>query len=218
MDKLHQFYCSRPWRDLSYSLKIKANGKCNRCNQTLLDFSKLIGHHKIELTEYNVTDVHIALNPDNIEVVCHQCHNAEHRRFGNKQNVYIIYGSPLSGKSTVAKELMKYGDILLDLDNIWQAVTGQECYVKPTNVRFNIFKLRDELLNQIKMRYGNWYDAYIIGGYPDKYERQKLVKEIGAELIYIDSTREECITRVKDSGRDSTWIDYINDWWDKYEK
>lgn len=218
MDKLHQFYCSKPWRDLSYTLKIKANGKCNRCNQSLLDFSKLIGHHKIELTEQNVDDPNVSLNYDNIEVICNLCHNKEHRRFGNKQNVYIIYGSPLSGKSTVANELMKYGDILLDLDNIWQAVTDQERYVKPTNVRFNIFKLRDELLNQIKMRYGNWYDAYIIGGYPDKYEREKLVKELGAELIYIESTRTECISRVKDSGRDIAWVDYINDWWDKYER
>ena len=87
MDRLHQFYCSKRWRDLTYSLKIKANGKCNRCNETLLDFSKLIGHHRIELNEDNVYDPKVSLNPDRIEIICHDCHNKEHRRFGNKQNV-----------------------------------------------------------------------------------------------------------------------------------
>ena len=129
MDKLHQFYTSKTWRDLSYSLKIKANGKCNRCGETLLDFGKLIGHHKKELTEDNVDNPEIALNPELIEIICHLCHNKEHRRFGNKQNVYIVYGSPLSGKNTLVRELMQYGDIVLDMDALWQALTLQEAYI-----------------------------------------------------------------------------------------
>ena len=216
MDKLHQFYTSKAWRDLSYSLKIKANGKCNRCGETLLDFSKLIGHHKKELTEDNVDNPEIALNPIHIEIICHDCHNKEHRRFGNKHNVYIIYGSPLSGKNTLARELMQYGDIVLDMDALWQAITFQEAYVKPKNVRFNIFAVRDNILDQIKTRYGQWYDAYIIGGYPEKYERERLAKELGAELIYCESTKEECISRAIESGRPKEWIDYINEWWEKH--
>jgi 5-methylcytosine-specific restriction endonuclease McrA len=84
MDKMHKFYCSKSWRDLSYSLKVKVNGKCIRCGETLLDFSKLIGHHKIELNEDNVDNPSISLNPELIEIICHDCHNKEHRRFGNK--------------------------------------------------------------------------------------------------------------------------------------
>jgi len=216
MDKIHQFYCSKPWRNLSYSLKIKAKGKCSRCNEIYLDFSKLIGHHKIELTEDNVNDPNVSLSSELIEIICHDCHNKEHRRFGNKQNVYIVYGSPLSGKTTLVKELMQYGDIVLDMDALWQAVTFQQEYIKPNNVRFNIFKLRDSLLDQIKTRYGNWYDAYIIGGYPDKYERERLRETLGAELIYCESTKEECINRLEKSDKPKQWLEYINDWWDKY--
>lgn len=218
MDKLHQFYCSKAWRDLSYSLKIAAGGKCNRCGETLLDFSKLIGHHKKELTEDNVDNPEIALNPELIEIICHDCHNKEHRRFGNKQNVYIVYGSPLSGKNTLVKELMQYGDIVLDMDALWQALTLQEAYIKPKNVRFNVFAVRDNILDQIKTRYGQWYDCYIIGGYPEKYERERLAKELGAELIYCESTKEECIDRLERSNRPKEeWRKYILDWWEKYE-
>lgn len=217
MDKLHKFYCSKPWRDLSYRLKIQANGGCFRCKETLLDFSKLIGHHTVELNEDNVDDPNISLNPDKIEIICHNCHNKEHRRFGNKQNVYIVYGSPLSGKTTLVKEIMQYGDIVLDIDALWQAVSFQDEYVKPKNVRFNIFKLRDELLDQVKTRYGNWYDAYIIMSLADKYERERVAKELGAELIYCESTRAECIERAIEDDRPSEWIKYINEWWEKYE-
>lgn len=215
---LHLFYSLKPWRELSYNLKIQRGGKCERCGYRPEKFSSLIGHHKEELTEDNVTDPNIALNPDLIEIICQTCHNKEHVRFHNKHNVYIVYGCPLSGKTTLVQELMRYGDIVLDLDKLWHAITLQPEYIKPNNVRFNIFKLRDELLQQIKMRYGQWDDAYIIGGYPDKYERQRLADELGAELIYCESTKEECISRAMKNDRPDEWIKYINDWWEKFER
>lgn len=216
MDKLHSFYCSKPWIDLSYSLKIAVNGKCNRCGHMAEDLSEMIGHHTVELSEDNVDDPMIALNPELIEIICRDCHNKEHRRFGHKQNVYIVYGSPLSGKTTLVKQLMQYGDIVLDLDSIWQAITFQPEYIKPNNVRFNVFKLRDEMLQQIKTRYGNWYDAYVISSLPDKYERERLAQSLGAELIYCECSKEECIRRLEESGKPMVWLEYIEDWWSKY--
>ena len=217
MGKLHKFYCSKPWRDLSYLLKIKARGKCTRCGKDKLDVKFLIGHHKIELTEKNVDDPNISLNPELIEIICEKCHNKEHRRFGYTQKVYIIWGSPLSGKTTMVRDLIQYGDIAVDMDSLWQAITFQPEYVKPNNCRFNIFKVRDSLLEQVKTRYGNWYDAYVIGGYPDKYERERLSKELGAELIYCESTKEECIKRFYEGDKPESWLKYIEDWWDRYE-
>ena len=216
MDKLHKFYCSKPWRELSYNLKIERGGKCERTGEVFTDMSQLIGHHKEELNEINVDDANISLNPENIEIISFKEHNKEHRRFGNKQNVYIVYGSPLSGKSTMVKELMQYGDIVLDLDEIWQAVSFQEQYIKPNNLRFNIFKIRDDILDQIKRRYGNWYNCYIIGGYPDKHERKRLADSLGAELIYCESTKQECIDRLNKSEKPIQWLEYIEDWWEKY--
>ena len=218
MDKLHQFYCSKAWRDLSFRLKVERGGKCERTGEVFADMSQLIAHHKIELTEDNVDDPNISLNPNNIEIISFNEHNKEHRRFGYKQNVYIVYGSPLSGKTTLVRELMSYGDLVLDIDSLWQAVTFQPAHVKPKNVRFNIFKLRDEMLDQIKMRYGGWYDAYIIGGYPDKHERERLAQTLGAELIYCESTKEECLERLEQSGKPESWREYIIDWWERYSE
>lgn len=217
MDKLHSFYCSKAWRDLVYNLKIESGGKCNRCNFIAFkkeDFRYLIGHHKIILNENNVDDPNVSLNHVHIEIICHDCHNKEHRRFGNKKNAYIVYGSPLSGKTELVNNIRQYGDLVVNIDEIWKAVTMEDKYIKPNNIRFNVFKIRDEILDQIKTRYGDWYDAYIIGGYPDKYERERLAKRLGAELIYCESTKEECLSRI--DSRPKEWERYVLEWWESY--
>lgn len=221
MDKVKQFYGRKDWRDLSYTLKIARGGKCERCGFTAVekeDWKKLIGHHKTELTEANVSNPTISLNPDEVEIICMDCHNKEHRRFGYRKQVYIVWGSPLSGKSTLVKEIMQYGDIVLDMDRLWEAVTMQPEYSKPNNVRFNIFALRDNLLDQIKTRHGQWYDAYIIGGYPDANERDRLAKTLGAELIYCEATEQECYDRRRESGKPIEWDGYIKKWWEDYRR
>ncbi len=223
---LHKFYISKPWRDLSYNLKIAADGKCERCGYQVVDiedYKYLIGHHKIELTEGNVDNPNISLNPDNIEIVCIWCHNKEHDRFQGgykkkEKKVYIVYGSPLSGKNTLVSELYREGDIVLDIDRVWQMITLENKYMKPNNIKFNVFKLRDSLLEQIKTRYGNWNNAYIIGGYPDKYERERLARELGAELIYVEATKEECLARAKMNNRPKAWLGYIEDWFERNDR
>lgn len=218
MSKVHQFYCSKAWLELSHYLKVAANGKCQKCGEIKIEFKDLIPHHKIALTEDNVDDPNISLNPENIEIICFDCHNKEHRRFGYSKMVYMVWGSPLSGKTTAVRQMMRYGDLVLDMDLLWQAVTMQPENIKPDNCRFNIFALRDNLLDQIKTRYGQWYDAYVIGGYPDKYERERLAHTLGAELIYCDATKQECFDRRIKSGRPEIWDKYISDWWEIYER
>jgi hypothetical protein len=215
MDKLHAFYTGKPWRDLTYKLKVERGGRCERCGYRPPHFSNLIGHHKEHLTESNVDDAQVSLNPDKIEITCQHCHNKEHRRFGShKSKVYIVYGPPFAGKGDMVRELMQKGDIVLDIDTLWRAVTyGDD---KPNGIRFNVFKLRDCLFDQIKTRYGKWGDAYVIGGYPEKYERERIAAELNAELIYCESTKEECLARFHQSGKPEAWADYINGWWEKF--
>jgi len=214
MVNLKSFYSSKAWRELTYLLKVERGGRCERCGYRPLHFSRLIGHHKKHLTELTVGDSSIALNPDNIEIICFKCHNKEHRRFGNKQNVYIVYGSPFSGKSELVRELMQPGDIVMDIDKLWEAVTY--CNDKVNSIKYNVFGLKACLMDQIKTRYGKWVDAYIIGGYPDKYERDRLAEDLNGVLIYCESTKEECIERCASSGKPAVWNDYIEGWWEKY--
>lgn len=192
---------------------------CEYCGKPMVRAYDIIGHHVIELTEENYADANISLNPDNIKLVHHKCHNIIHNKLSySSRQVYIVYGSPLSGKTTYVNEVAESGDLIIDLDSIWQCVSGQPRYVKPNRLKSVVFSVRDNLLESVKYRRGKWLNAYIIGGYPLANERERLASTLGARLIYIDSSKEECIKRLSQcQDRDiSEWTKYIDTWWLQY--
>ena len=221
---LYNFYRSKEWERLLIVLKNErvdnaGNIICEHCGKPIVRAYDCIGHHKIELTEENYTDANISLNPDNIALVHHRCHNQIHNKLGySGRQVFIVYGSPLSGKTSYVAEAMNEGDLIIDLDNIWQAVSGCDRYVKPNRLKSVVFSVRDNLLESVKYRRGKWLNAYIIGGYPYEAERLRLADQLGARLIHIDTDKDECLQRLEyceDRDKDE-WSKYINDWWLQY--
>lgn len=222
---LGDFYRSSEWRGLLSIIKserVNAQGEliCEHCEIPIVRAYDCIGHHVIELTEQNVNDANISLNPDNIMLVHHRCHNKIHNKLGYAdRKIYLVYGSPLSGKSSFVKENMEEGDLILDVDNIWQCVSGCDRFVKPNRLRSNVFQLRDAMLDMVRMRNGKWLNAWVIGGYPLISERERLCKSLRAREIFIDTDKEECIKRLYENpeGRNiDEWLGFINDWWEKY--
>ena len=47
-------------------------------------------HHKIELTPNNISDPTIALNPDNLVSLCHDCHTKITQGYGDVADGYIF--------------------------------------------------------------------------------------------------------------------------------
>ena len=104
------------------------------------------------------------------------------------------------------------------MDLLYQAVSGCVLYDKPDNIKQVVFRVRDTLLDAVKTRLGKWHNAYIIGGYPYKAKRETLAKQLGAQLIYCESTREECLARAKERGVFAAdWGKYVRRWWNEYE-
>lgn len=221
---LYNFYRSREWENLLKILKLErvdnaGNIICEYCGKPIVKAYDCIGHHKQELTEENYTDASISLNPDNIALVHHRCHNFIHNKLGySNRQVFVVYGSPLSGKSTFVKEAMTEGDLIIDMDSIWQCVSGCDRYIKPNRLKSVVFSVRDNLLESVKYRRGKWLNAYVIGGYPYQAERERLIDTLGAREIYIDTTYEECVERLRQcEDRDAKqWEQYISDWWLQY--
>lgn len=226
MYTLDTFYNCKPWKLLLQQIKLdrltpEGYVICEYCNKPIVKAYDIIGHHKEELTEENVNDVMISLNPDNVALVHAKCHNYIHNKLGYKRRqIYLVYGSPLAGKSTYVAEVMVEGDLIIDIDNIWQSISGAARYVKPNRLRAVAFKLRDTLLDAAKYRLGKWNNCYIIGGYPLQSERERLIKELGAREVFIDTSKEECLKRLEaDGSRDKEeWTKYIEDWFDKFSK
>ena len=221
---LADFYHSREWERLMQLLRIErinADGEliCECCGKPITKKYDCIGHHKVELTEQNYQLAEIALNPKNIALVHHRCHNKIHDRLGLSytKQVYLVYGSPLSGKTTWVKDNMSAGDLVVDMDSIWECISGQPRYIKPKRLTQNAFAVRDCLIDMIRTRRGNWLNAYLIGGYPLISERERYCRNLGAREIFIDTPKDVCIERLKNSDRNTPeYRKYIADWWDKF--
>lgn len=218
---LHAFYCSKEWMMLLNAIKFERINDdgiliCEHCGKPIYRKYDCIGHHVIPLTLDNVNDVSISLNKDNIKLVHHKCHDEIHHRFGSyTRHIYLVYGAPMSGKTTYVNGLATKDDLVVDLDSIREAITGGKRYERSNRLNDNVFRLRDALLDMIKYKDGRWIRAFIIGGYPYVGERESLCNMLGAEPLLIDATKDECLARLEtcSDGRDKVeWKKYIEDW------
>lgn len=190
MRTLSNFYQSREWRKTVRLIRLQRlneNGQtiCEYCGKPIVKDYDCIGHHMEHLTEENVNDVMVSLNPDNIQLVHHVCHNRIHEKLGSKERqVYLVYGPPLAGKRTYVDKAMNKGDLIVDIDSIWECVSGLSRYEKPPRLKAVVFAMHKALVESVRYRQGKWSNAYIIGGYPLQGERERLAKELGARGRY----------------------------------
>ena len=221
---LSDFYRSREWESFRAGLileRVDSEGfvVCAYCGKRIVKAYDIIGHHKVELTEENYRNVEVSLNPDLVDLVHHKCHNIIHNKLGYScRQVYIVWGSPLSGKTRWVTESMVEGDLIVDMDNIWQCVSGLDRYAKPNRLKSVVFSVRDNLLESVRYRRGKWNNCYVIGGYPFEAERLRLADNLGARLVHIDTSEEECIRRLEEceDRNKAEWTKYIGDWWLQY--
>lgn len=225
MFTLSNFYTSKEWRDLrSFLMSERTNEKgqiiCAHCGLPVVKKGDCIGNHIIELTEENVNDYDISLNPDNVELIHFNCHNIHHRRFGhdNKKKVFIVYGAPLSGKTSLVKQMASANDIIVDIDSIYECFSMNARYKKNKRISSFMFDIQEYAYELIKRRKGKWENAFIIAGLPQSTQRNYLKESLNAELIFCEASKEECIQRLnEDTERDiEAWIEYINDWFERY--
>ncbi len=218
----NKFYTSKTWREFRSYIISKNGGICNRCGKIFTDTSKLEVHHIHYLRDEDYNNPTKTLSEDNVEVICHECHNAEHGRFVKNQEVILVFGPPLSGKTSFVQSIKNNNDLVVDMDKLQEAITLNPGYMKADAIRLNLFRIRDTLYDNIKTRYGKWKRAFIIATLASTYEREELIKQFNVrEVILMETPKEECIDRlnnVKDlrSEYKEEWLSYINKWFDTY--
>lgn len=195
---------------------------CEHCKRPIMQPHDCIAHHKTEINMQNMNDISITINPSNIALVHHKCHNEIHNRFGySLQKVYYVWGAPLSGKTSYVQGAKNYGDLVVDIDRIWNAITLDDLYVKPDALKVCALQTRDCLLDMIKTRAGRWRNAYIIETGARKIDRERRCNALGAEPIYIACSYDECMSRLySDNSRSAVineWREYIDKWFAEYQ-
>lgn len=220
---LKSFYASEEWINFRAYIIAERGLTCEHCGKSILKERDATVHHIIELTPENVHDATIALNPENVLAVhSHPCHDEIHKRFGYvpEKKVYVVYGPPLSGKTTFVEREKSRNDLVVDMNQLYKAITLLPEYDKPDTLFLNIRAIYNTLIDHIKTRYGKWYSAWIIMGGADRYKRERLAEELGAELIFCKCSKEECFRRlaldVERKHRQDEWREYIEKWFEEY--
>lgn len=72
------FYNSQAWENCRVGYIKCVGGLCERCLAKGLYNAGVIVHHKIHLNPDNITNPEIALDYNNLELLCMDCHNKEH--------------------------------------------------------------------------------------------------------------------------------------------
>ncbi|MHB9947003.1 HNH endonuclease [Clostridium botulinum] len=89
------FYKSKEWQRCREGFIKSVYGLCNRCGKP-----GYIVHHKIKLTPQNINNTYVTLSWDNLEYLCHDCHNKEHM---SKDHKVIREGLMFNDKGEVIK-------------------------------------------------------------------------------------------------------------------
>lgn len=96
------FYQSEAWKRARKIVITRSNGLCERCRAAGLHKPGYIVHHKEYITPGNIHDPNITLNPANLEYICEDCHNKEHKAKGPVRYSFGPNGEilPPKGKDT----------------------------------------------------------------------------------------------------------------------
>lgn len=106
------FYQSAAWKRTRQTVVKRANGLCERCKAAGLYVPGVIVHHKEYITPTNVQDASITLNLDNLEYLCEDCHNKEHKAKPNNRYRFDSDGKLLPPKGMVQQTPPPGGSIL----------------------------------------------------------------------------------------------------------
>lgn len=221
------FYRTKAWQ-AARGITLRRDGfNCQMCGARAEEV-----HHIKELLPSRMADDNITLNPDNLISLCRDCHFKVHEQERSQSviksnrnraeaqcrdgfmfdeggnvipkpiKVYIVYGSPASGKTTYVRDHMNNGDMVIDLDLIGQALAMSNTHT-PESIFPTVLKIRDFLYEIISKRDIETDCVWVVAGLPHREEREKLKAKLHAELIYIESTVNDCLQRaMRDDDRE----------------
>ena len=89
------FYKSDAWKKARVAVIKRANGLCERCRAAGQYKPGVIVHHKKYITPGNIHDARVTLDLNNLEYVCEDCHNKEHKAKPNSRYTFDAKGNLL---------------------------------------------------------------------------------------------------------------------------
>lgn len=130
------------------------------------------------------------------------------------QNV-LVFGPPCAGKSFVVNQCKRPGDIVLDLDVLWCAISGSEMHSDPGVFWPVLRAMRDAALERVALL-GVPCTMWVIAGVPAPEDRNRLI-DAGRYVVRLVNPGEAvCMERAASRPRRVETEAAIRDWFDRY--
>jgi hypothetical protein len=115
---------------------------------------------------------------------------------------------------------MRWGDLVIDLDEIYHAISFLPYYEKPDCLLQAVFRVRDALVEELRSSRriaGGW----VITSGSKLADREKLRRHLKAQVIVVETSYNQCLFHIsKDERRRAQldqWQGLVKKWWDTYE-
>lgn len=141
---------------------------------------------------------------------------ADEERAYNGKNL-LITGAPGSGKTTLAKEMMTSGDIIVDLDMIKGALLNRaDLHIDARDLVPMLEVVRAAIYQGISEGKAPG-KAYIITTQNDKEILNEWCEQLNADLHIMDTPKDVCIQRINDDDTrpdKEVFVDLVNQWFE----
>ena len=199
---LHRLYCTSRWQQIRQMVLLD-DPLCRECAKQ----GKLVPAAVVDHIVPHKGDLDLFYDLNNLQPLCKRCHDIKTVRedggFGNmvtqRKQVYLVCGSPGSGKSHWVCQQKGPDDLVVDLDLICAALHGDMSATHREHgpVLKDAIALRDSVYRRIRDRSGDWARAWVITASPFVTDIRGTAKEIKADdIILVDSTLEWCLQQI----------------------
>ena len=193
MITLENFYTSKAWQKcrryvIADILSRDGALYCSRCRKEIMEPNDAVLHHIKPLDDDTVGDPDVAYNPDNLEILCHACHNAEHDkgwRLSREKRVYILCGGTDADREKYIVEHASDGALVVSIPRIQDALSPRR---KRDRLMPVVWQVRDVIYTSIEKRFGPWTEAWIVGEFSNVAEREALARRMGGTVL--DCTKD----------------------------
>ena len=188
MITLENFYTSKAWQKcrryvIADILSRDGALYCSRCRKEIMEPNDAVLHHIKPLDDDTVGDPDVAYNPDNLEILCHACHNAEHDKgwsVSREKRVYILCGGTDADREKYIVEHASDGALVVSIPRIQDALSPRR---KRDRLMPVVWQVRDVIYTSIEKRFGPWTEAWIVGEFSNVAEREALARRMGGTVL-----------------------------------
>jgi 5-methylcytosine-specific restriction enzyme A len=208
----------RNWQKLRL-MHLRTSPLCVRCEERGWTVPATEVDHIRPLARGGTHDV------ENLQSLCKSCHSRKtarelRREEGNQTMVTIIAGPPGAGKTTYARKHMQWGDLIVDVDGLYAALSGLPWYEKPQALLPFVLEARDAVLDRLQGE-SEVRHAWVITSEADAEKRRRLAQRLAAGVVIVmETSASDCIKRIAQDERRAEhaqlWGELVNQWWKDY--